>query len=453
MNKPTTFSHFDSNHQQDGAKSNPWEVEALEPKVLLSADLMPAAQQITGQIDQPGETDRYELVLTETSYLLFDSPQGDQVQWTLTKNEKESYFSDQTLSPSESEFKRLEAGTYQLSVSGLGDQTSSYTLQIVGEGSAQQLNAESVVEGVLDVAQPVQLFKIELDANHNLAVINDMPSVNGNLQWKIFSPDAEQIVANSQAGNIGFTSKVPGVYWLQLEAVDPQQTTAYQFSISLQENVPQPLELGETYSGSVNRQNHQDFVFAVTEPLTLAHHDLAGSDYDWEITSVLSNHVVARKSDGKDSVRLQQGHYQLRLKNTNDSNLQYTFRLVSQQQAQLLSQATLVTESVVYKISVQDLKTLSVLGDSSQWRWSVTTESGLVLPTSQSFDLEGNNQIELTTGGYYLWVSRLDQNATPLGLNLSEGNNDLYIGLDSQQMPFWCSAHSTLNLRRFRSMS
>lgn len=80
MNKPTTFSHFDSNHQQDGAKSNPWEVEALEPKVLLSADLMPAAQQITGQIDQPGETDRYELVLTETSYLLFDSPQGDQVQ-------------------------------------------------------------------------------------------------------------------------------------------------------------------------------------------------------------------------------------------------------------------------------------------------------------------------------------------------------------------------------------
>ena len=32
-----------------------WSVEQLEPKLLLSADLMPGVQEISGSIDQPGE--------------------------------------------------------------------------------------------------------------------------------------------------------------------------------------------------------------------------------------------------------------------------------------------------------------------------------------------------------------------------------------------------------------
>ncbi|WP_227559049.1 LEPR-XLL domain-containing protein, partial [Acinetobacter calcoaceticus] len=42
-----------------------WTVEQLEPKLLLSADLMPGIQEITGAIDQPGQQKQYEFVIKE----------------------------------------------------------------------------------------------------------------------------------------------------------------------------------------------------------------------------------------------------------------------------------------------------------------------------------------------------------------------------------------------------
>jgi len=53
------------NKSKNNSQEQIWSVEKLEPKLLLSADLMPGIHEISGSIDQPGEQKKYEFVITE----------------------------------------------------------------------------------------------------------------------------------------------------------------------------------------------------------------------------------------------------------------------------------------------------------------------------------------------------------------------------------------------------
>ena len=57
-----------------------WSVEQLEPKLLLSADLMPGVQEISGSIDQPGEQKQYEFVITEKTKFFFDGIDNNKIK-------------------------------------------------------------------------------------------------------------------------------------------------------------------------------------------------------------------------------------------------------------------------------------------------------------------------------------------------------------------------------------
>ena len=48
-----------------------WQLEILEPRLLLSADMMPGVHELEGVIEQPGERDVYEFVLDKQSRVLF----------------------------------------------------------------------------------------------------------------------------------------------------------------------------------------------------------------------------------------------------------------------------------------------------------------------------------------------------------------------------------------------
>src|SRR4051794_34886630 len=59
-------------------------VEALEPRVLLSADINPA-QTVTGSIDAPGETDQFNFTLSTDAKVVFDSlTNAANLNWSLS---------------------------------------------------------------------------------------------------------------------------------------------------------------------------------------------------------------------------------------------------------------------------------------------------------------------------------------------------------------------------------
>lgn len=53
-------------------ETSTWQLEVLEPRLLLSADILPGIHELEGVIEQPGERDVYEFVLDKQSRFLFD---------------------------------------------------------------------------------------------------------------------------------------------------------------------------------------------------------------------------------------------------------------------------------------------------------------------------------------------------------------------------------------------
>src|SRR4051812_9158212 len=63
--------------------ARPIRFEALEPRVLLSADVNPAAVNVTGSIDVPGEVDQYGFTLAQNAQIVFDSTTNNgNLNWT-----------------------------------------------------------------------------------------------------------------------------------------------------------------------------------------------------------------------------------------------------------------------------------------------------------------------------------------------------------------------------------
>ncbi len=129
-------------HSNRGTESRvEFAFEALEPRLLLSADFIP----IDGRIDLPGETDAYVITLNQEALLHVDSRLAAPVRWSLLDAE-------QTVLGSATEASTngrtatapraipLAAGTYRFSVEGVGDATGDYLFQL------KDLNAAPVVD-------------------------------------------------------------------------------------------------------------------------------------------------------------------------------------------------------------------------------------------------------------------------------------------------------------------
>jgi large repetitive protein len=65
----------------DTALSQRFEFETFEPRILMSAALLP----VHGSIDVPGQVNKYTFSLTDSSQIYFDSqtPNSSQIDWTL----------------------------------------------------------------------------------------------------------------------------------------------------------------------------------------------------------------------------------------------------------------------------------------------------------------------------------------------------------------------------------
>jgi hypothetical protein len=103
--------------------------ETLEPRLLLSADLVP----IQGSIAVPGEVDHHSFTLTNNAHVVLDSQTSGQLDWTLD-GPRGSVLSSQPAGSSDASSKStsldLVSGTYTLSIAGVGNATGTYQFQL-----------------------------------------------------------------------------------------------------------------------------------------------------------------------------------------------------------------------------------------------------------------------------------------------------------------------------------
>ncbi|MDN5788087.1 LEPR-XLL domain-containing protein, partial [Pseudorhodobacter sp.] len=105
-------------------------MEALEPRLLLSADLFP----IIGAISAPGDQDNYRITISEPTRVSFDSLSPAELNWRLSGADTPDITGrmdrDAGYYRSQPAVADLVRGTYTLSVFGAGAQTGEYRFEM-----------------------------------------------------------------------------------------------------------------------------------------------------------------------------------------------------------------------------------------------------------------------------------------------------------------------------------
>jgi hypothetical protein len=155
--------------------------ETLEPRLLLSADLLPVA----GSIATPGAADQHSFALTKETPALFEAQTSGQVQWSLDGPGGQVLSAPSNASgPSANSATPVDlvAGTYTLSIQGVGDATGSYQFHLLDlTAAAANAPATSLADAVASAnAAPVSGTTAALtaaQANTQSAHL-DQPSAN-----------------------------------------------------------------------------------------------------------------------------------------------------------------------------------------------------------------------------------------------------------------------------------
>ena len=137
-------------------------VETLEPRLLMSADLIPVA----GSIDLPGETDFYTFTLAEERTILFDALTPDsRFNWSLEGPGGQVVGAtrfDGSDGAQGGQLIALEAGNYRMAIDAEGDFTGAYQFRLINIENADVIALGDTVDGVLETAgRESDLFRFD----------------------------------------------------------------------------------------------------------------------------------------------------------------------------------------------------------------------------------------------------------------------------------------------------
>ncbi|MBC7379989.1 MAG: LEPR-XLL domain-containing protein, partial [Burkholderiaceae bacterium] len=315
------------------AQAPQWRIESLEPKLLLSADALPGIASIEGSIDQPGEQDRYEFVVTDPTKLFFDGIDGAQVQWQLRQGQS-TLFDNRDIGAVGDRFLALQPGTYQLNVDGVGDALSAYKFRLIGEDAATLMQANTAITGQLQGAQAM-LYSVQAQMGDRLFFQTNPGS--SNLRWTLFDPAATIVSGTNGWGDGGaFVATRSGSYSLSIEALAGSSST--DFGFTLFRNAPQltALEFGQDYQADLSSPGASaQYRFTLSDTTLVAWDQLsaAAAGLRWSLTNSSGTVQGTAQVDGQDvstaPLLLAAGSYTLTLEGQARNTGSVRFRLLS----------------------------------------------------------------------------------------------------------------------------
>ncbi|HET7865596.1 MAG TPA: LEPR-XLL domain-containing protein, partial [Burkholderiaceae bacterium] len=312
-----------------------WRIETLEPRLLLSADLAPGVERVEGAIDQPGEQDQYEFVVTEKTRLLFDGVDGSRMQWQLD-DANTTLFSSRDITVNGDRFLELSPGTYRLTVDGLQDATGSYSFRLLGDQATTPLALNQPTTGTLQPGTQAALYSFTAQAGDRIYFQGDAGAANP--AWTLFDPTA-RIVSGTNGWNDGgpFTAERSGTYWLSIEG-QSRATSAVDYGFSLFRSTPAQtgLSFGQSYVAELASPGASaSYSFTLDRTTQVAWDQLSASasGLDWVLFDGVGAQVQAGQLSTQDGVSspmlLQAGSYTLRLQGQGRTQGTVQFRLLS----------------------------------------------------------------------------------------------------------------------------
>lgn len=247
----------------------------------------------------------------------------------------------------------LQAGSYTLSVDGMGDTVGEYRFRLLDLAQAQLLSRGQEVSGTLDSARETDLYRFEANAGQRFFLDR---TLGDGASWRLLGPDGKQVLdARSLSTDIDtFTTLQTGTYTLLIEGdvTRPQAAvTPYAFTLHQVPDKRASLVLGQTREARFDVPGQSlafDFELDARRQVLF---DLLSntSASSWWLTGPHGEVVEANAmrsvagSDSRDfsgytgwdpsrtdrqALDLDAGHYTLHFEATGDSKSSFQFRLL-----------------------------------------------------------------------------------------------------------------------------
>lgn len=402
--------------------------EAIEPRVLLSGDVNPAALAIAGSISVQGEQDHYEFTVQDPHRVVFDSlTNRSDLNWQLegpAGQVANRNFAD-TFSPA----LELAAGQYKLTVDGQQDAIGDYSLRIIDADAAADLTPGTAVNATLDVGSKTAVYKFTATEGENFFFKTG--GMSASADWRLIDPYGRQEGGTYNLGTDRDTFAVQhsGEYLLLVEgAAGNASTLSYQFNLQPVVNSTETLALNAVATANIDQAGKiANFTFDITEATPVLFDKLTDTPFYWTLTGPQGTQVAQRYAydyydqnpgfDGFDRLVLTPGSYTLSIDLTGSNTGSLPFRLLSDTSAQPLTLGAATTGVLdlarglkLYKVSLTEGDKLlfdrhSMTGGSLNWR--LIDPYGVRLASSGST----NTMTAKVTGDYWLVLDGSASNA------------------------------------------
>ena len=319
-------------------------IEALEPRVLLSADsLVPT---IEGSLDVPGEVDRYGFVLENATRVVFDSlTQDSNKRWSLTGPEG-ALVTDRRFDQSDSVNQSgtvafdLMPGDYTLTVDGAGDNTGAYSFRLLDLGQADEITPGTPQEGRLEPGRETDAYQFSVVAGSKFYFDRTL-GVESGAYWRLLDPFGRNVWGpTSMGGDVGETlMQYDGAYTLLIEGrVSNGTPMDYRFNVVPVVETTVPVEVGATVMGTLASAGARVLhTFTLDSERTVLFDSLVNrSDVQWSLIGPRGTVVGARGLHQSDAnawntntaLALGSGDYTLVIDGVDDAVGDYAFSLL-----------------------------------------------------------------------------------------------------------------------------
>ncbi|RVA62770.1 LEPR-XLL domain-containing protein, partial [Mesorhizobium sp. M7A.F.Ca.CA.001.08.1.1] len=324
--------------------------EALEPRLLLSADFMP----VHGSIDVPGETDQFTFNISEDTRIYFDALTSDgHLAWSLTGPHGTevpgiAITNSDGQSGAATSALDLVAGDYTLSVTGAADATGSYSFRLLDVATATPITSGTPVSGTLPSGTETALYRFDAQTGEKF-FFDQQSNSGGAAYWRLIDPFDRTVWSNwFQNGDVDVQALAfSGSYTLAIEG-DVSNASPVDFSFAVQkvEDTTAALTVGATVDGAIAHTGQQNrYTFDLASAKRLYFDSLTNDpNLSWRLIGprgeVNSTPFSFSNSDGPSGTPLLDlvaGSYTLIVDGYLDTTDPYSFRLLD------LSAATPIT--------------------------------------------------------------------------------------------------------------
>ncbi|MFT5535257.1 MAG: hypothetical protein ACI802_003521, partial [Candidatus Paceibacteria bacterium] len=423
--------------------------ETLEPRVLMSGDVNPAALTIAGELSVPGQQTHYEFDVQEARRVVFDSLTArNDLSWTLDGPNGQitsRSFGNTDFFANSAAFE-LGPGKYKLTIDGQNDALGAFALRMIDADAAVSMTPGVAVSGTLDSGNKTAVYRFNGTAGDRFFyTAGNFTGTGGtSVDWRLIDPYGRQEGATKYATNsdsAAFTLQRTGEYLLLLEGSGANTASVdYGVNLSRVTDSIAPMTLDAVTTANIDQSGKTArFTFSLAEATPILFDKLTDADFNWSLTGPQGTKIARHSTgpyhgdrdrlfDGFSRLALAAGDYIIAVDLDGASTAAMPFRLLSAHGAQVLTTETptsgrldVARATQFYKVALTAgdkiyLDGQSVSGGSLRWRLIdpygvLVVGAGLTSPVDPF--------VVKMTGEYWLALDGADSNAPDAVVNFS----------------------------------